>query len=106
MLFRSEAARQRQARAADQATAERAAREAEEARRRAAEAEREQQRATQPARTQWTSQSGTGASGGSTVVSGGTGDCYTVREVAVVPGQGEVAQNQRYCRRGGGWQPV
>ena len=102
----AEAARQRAARAADQRAAEQAAQEAEAARRRAAAAERERQQVTQPAQTSWTSQSGTGARGGSTVVSGAGANCYTVREVAVVPGRGEVAQNQRYCNRGGGWQPA
>lgn len=101
---RAEAARARATSDAQRQAAEQAERDAAEARRRAQQAE---DRATaQPVRTSWSSDSGTGARGGATVTSGAGDNCYTVREVAVIPGEGEVAQNQRYCKQGGRWQAV
>jgi multidrug efflux pump subunit AcrA (membrane-fusion protein) len=100
----AEAARARATSAAQRQAAEQAERDAAEARRRAQEAE--DRAVAQPARTTWSSDSGTGARGGATVTSSAGDNCYTVREVAVIPGQGEVAQNQRYCKQGGRWQAV
>ena len=57
----------------------------------------------------WESKEGGGVSGESQVVARDTtaGDnCYTVREVAVVPGEGEVAQNRTYCKGESGWEAV
>lgn len=53
----------------------------------------------------WTSTTDTGASGEATVVNKPqtTAECYDVREVAYVPGQGEVEQTQRYCKGEQGW---
>ena len=54
----------------------------------------------------WNSENNPGVGGSSTVVSQPTENCYVVREIAVVPGRGEVAQDARYCREGQGWQRV
>ncbi len=59
-----------------------------------------------PAPVQWTSSSGTGTSGQATVVKKpqtASADCYDVREVAYIPGQGEVEQTTRYCKGEQGW---
>jgi surface antigen len=54
----------------------------------------------------WTSDENDGVRGSATVVEAPSDNCYTVREVAFVPGQGEVAQNAQYCREGSSWRRV
>lgn len=57
----------------------------------------------------WASDSGSGATGSATVVGAAQPNqsCYDVRQVAFVPGRGQVEQVQKYCSTGDGrWEVV
>jgi len=57
----------------------------------------------------WESKAGDGVTGESSVIardSTAGENCYTVREVAVVPGEGEVTQTRTYCKQESGWEAV
>ena len=58
-----------------------------------------------PATASWRSPENDGVSGAATATAVG-GDCYSVQEVAVIPGRGDVRQETRYCERNGQWVAV
>ncbi|MEO1328591.1 MAG: hypothetical protein AAFW46_02930 [Pseudomonadota bacterium] len=53
----------------------------------------------------WVSETNEGVSGSATAMRT-SADCYTVQEVAAIPGRGDVRQETRYCRQGDGWVPA
>lgn len=59
----------------------------------------------EPVTVSWVSDTNKGVSG-SARATASSANCYSVQEVAVVPGTGDVRQQTEYCEKDGQWLPV